>query len=65
MLVLTRRAGQQILMSKGSIQMKILKIVDDIISIGIHAPQHIDIEREEIYLKKLHQENAATRQLEA
>lgn len=59
MLVLTRRIGQQILISKGVIQMKVLKVEDGIISIGINAPQHIDIDREEIYLKKLHQQEAA------
>ncbi|AMV12859.1 carbon storage regulator [Legionella pneumophila serogroup 1] len=58
MLVLTRKAGQQILIGKGLIQMKVLKVDDDIISIGIKAPQHIDIDREEIYLKKLQQEHA-------
>ena len=58
MLVLTRKIGQQILMDKGMIQMKILKVTDDVISIGIHAPQHIDIDREEIYIKKLQQEKA-------
>ncbi|HAU1644266.1 TPA: carbon storage regulator [Legionella pneumophila] len=58
MLVLTRKAGQQILIGKGLIQMKVLKIDEDIISIGIKAPQHIDIDREEIYLKKLQQERA-------
>ena len=58
MLVLTRKIGQQILIGKGLIQMKVLKVTDDIISIGINAPQHIDIDREEIYLKKLSQEKA-------
>ncbi|AOU30069.1 TPA: carbon storage regulator [Legionella pneumophila subsp. pneumophila] len=58
MLVLTRKAGQQILIGKGLIQMKVLKVDDDIISIGIKAPQHIDIDREEIYLKKLQQGQA-------
>ncbi|HAT6957797.1 TPA: carbon storage regulator [Legionella pneumophila] len=58
MLVLTRKAGQQILIGKGLIQMKVLKVDDDIISIGIKAPQHIDIDREEIYLKKLQKEQA-------
>jgi carbon storage regulator len=57
-LVLTRKIGQQILIGKGLIQMKVLKVTDDIISIGINAPQHIDIDREEIYLKKLQQEKA-------
>ena len=59
MLVLTRRIGQQILIGKGVIQMKVLKVEDGIISIGIKAPQHIDIDREEIYLKKLQQQEAA------
>ncbi|HAU2169449.1 TPA: carbon storage regulator [Legionella pneumophila] len=58
MLVLTRKAGQQILIGKGLIQMKVLKVDDDIISIGIKAPQHIDIDREEVYLKKLQKEQA-------
>ena len=58
MLVLTRKIGQQILIGKGLIQMKVLKVTVDIISIGINAPQHIDIDREEIYLKKLQQEKA-------
>ena len=58
MLVLTRKIGQQILIGKGLIQMKVLKVTDDIISIGINAPQHIDIDREEIYLKKLQQGKA-------
>lgn len=56
MLVLTRKIGQQILIGKGVIQMKVLKVENDIISIGINAPLHIDIDREEIYLKKLQQQ---------
>lgn len=59
MLVLTRKIGQQILIGKGIIQMKVLKIDNDIISIGINAPQYIDIDREEIYLKKLQQEKTS------
>ncbi len=59
MLVLTRKIGQQILMDKGTIQLKVLKVNNDIISIGIQAPQHIEIDREEIYLKKTIQRNEA------
>lgn len=58
MLVLTRKIGQQILIGKGIIQMKVLKIDDGIISIGIKAPTHIDIDREEIYFKKLQKQEA-------
>ena len=34
MLVLTRKVGQKILMNNGVIQMKVLKIKDDVISMG-------------------------------
>lgn len=55
MLVLTRKIGQQVLIGNGAIQMKVLNVVDGIISIGFNAPSHIDIDREEVYLKKLAQ----------
>jgi len=53
MLVLTRKIGQQILIGNGTIKMKVLKIEGESISIGFNAPQHIDIDREEIFLKKI------------
>jgi carbon storage regulator len=53
MLVLTRKIGQQVLIDNGLIQMKVLRVNDDIISIGFNAPSHIEIDREEVYLKKL------------
>ncbi|MGL6030070.1 MAG: carbon storage regulator [Legionella sp.] len=56
MLVLTRRAGQQIFMDKGRIQMKVIKVEDDVISIGIEAPLHIDIAREEVFSQSQAQE---------
>ena len=56
MLVLTRRIGQQILIGKGVIQMKVLKVEDGVISIGFNGPQHIDIDREEVYFKKIAQQ---------
>lgn len=56
MLVLTRKAGQQIFMDKGRIQMKVIKVEDDVISIGIEAPLHIDIAREEVFSQNLAQE---------
>ncbi|KTD34677.1 pleiotropic regulatory protein for carbon source metabolism [Legionella moravica] len=60
MLVLTRKAGQQIFMDKGRIQMKVIKVVDDVISIGIDAPLHIDIAREEVFSQNLAQEKLAS-----
>ncbi len=60
MLVLTRKAGQQIFMDKGRIQMKVIKIEDGIISLGIDAPLHIDIAREEVFSQSLAQEKLAS-----
>lgn len=61
MLVLTRKIGQQILIGNGVIQMKILNADNGIIRIGIHAPSSIDIDREEIYLKKNHHTKSNTK----
>ena len=52
MLVLTRKIGQQVQIGNGLIQIKVLKVDDGIISIGFNAPSNIDIDREEVYLKK-------------
>ena len=60
MLVLTRKPGQQIFMDKGRIQMKVIKVEDDVISIGIDAPLHIDIAREEVFSQSLAQEKCAS-----
>lgn len=60
MLVLTRKAGQQIFMDKGRIQMKVIKVEDDVISIGIDAPLHIDIARAEVFSHNLAQEKLAS-----
>ena len=62
MLVLTRRIGQQILIGRGVIQLKVLKVEGDTISIGFNAPSNIDIDREEIYLKKALQRDEIARQ---
>lgn len=59
MLVLTRKIGEQVLIDEGSIQIKILKINDDVIHMGFSAPSHIDIDREEIYIKKLAKRNSS------
>lgn len=47
-------------MDKGRIQMKVIKVVDDVISIGIEAPLHIDIAREEVFSQNLAQEKLAS-----
>lgn len=53
MLVLTRRVGEQVLIDKGQIQIKILYERNGVIAIGIKAPIHIDVDRKEIFLRKL------------
>ncbi|HHG8507944.1 TPA: carbon storage regulator [Legionella pneumophila] len=60
MLVLTRKAGQQIFMDKGRIQMSVIKVEGGVISIGINAPLHIDIAREEVFSQNLAQEKLAS-----
>ena len=52
MLVLTRRVGQQILMDKGQIEIKILYERNGIIALGIRAPAHMDVDRKEIFIDK-------------
>lgn len=57
MLVLDRKIGQQVLIGNGMIQMKILRFdkENEIIRLGFNAPSHIEIDREEIYFKKIAQ----------
>ncbi len=52
MLVLTRRVGEEILIDKGQIQIKILYVRRGHIAVGIHAPSNVDVDRKEIYLRK-------------
>jgi carbon storage regulator len=52
MLVLTRRIGEQILIDKGQIEIKILYERNGNVAIGINAPAHIDVDRKEIFLRK-------------
>lgn len=53
MLVLTRRVGEQILIDKGQIQIKVLYERNGVIAIGVQAPSHVDVDRKEIYMRKL------------
>lgn len=52
MLVLTRRVGEQILIDKGQIEIKILYVRKGHIALGIKAPTHIDVDRKEIFIRK-------------
>jgi carbon storage regulator len=56
MLVLTRKSGQKLIIAN-DIEIVILEIRGDAVKIGIEAPKHITIYREEIYeeIKKSNQ----------
>lgn len=52
MLVLTRKKGEFILIDKGRIKIQFLYRRGERVALGIQAPSHIDVEREEIFLRK-------------
>ena len=55
MLKLTRKVGQQVFINDGSIQVKIMEVKGNYVSIGFVAPKNVDIDREEIFFKKKQQ----------
>jgi len=52
MLILTRRNGEQILIDKGQIEIKVINQHRGVVTLGIKAQPHIDVDREEIFLRK-------------
>ncbi|MEK3696700.1 carbon storage regulator CsrA [Paenibacillus sp. FSL R10-2199] len=60
MLVLTRKKGESIII-QDNIEITILSVEGDIVKVGINAPKHVDIFREEVYLsiKEVNKESAA------
>ncbi len=52
MLVLTRRNGEQILIDKGQIIIKVLYQRKGVVALGIQAPTHVDVDRQEIFIRK-------------
>ncbi|AMQ28350.1 TPA: carbon storage regulator [Legionella pneumophila] len=52
MLVLTRRKGEQIFIDKGQIQIQVTSLRRGAVTLAIKAPSHIDVDREEIFLRK-------------
>jgi carbon storage regulator len=52
--VLVRQIGEKIMIDGGIIVVAILGIEGRKVKVGIEAPKHISIDREEIYLDKLH-----------
>lgn len=49
MLVLTRSVGERLIIKDGEIRLNVLEVKGNQVRIGIDAPKHISIHREEIY----------------
>lgn len=52
MLILTRKTGQKIIINKGEIEITVLYSRFNHARLGIKAPKDIDIDREEIFIRK-------------
>ena len=52
MLVLSRRIGEEILIDKGEIKIKILYFRKGAVALGVHAPNRVDVDRKEIFFRK-------------
>lgn len=65
MLVLTRSAGERLIIGEDAeITLSILDIRGNQVRIGINAPRHVAVHREEIFLR-IQAENEATPELKA
>lgn len=51
MLVLTRSVGERLIIGNGEIKLTILDVRGNQVRIGIDAPKHITVHREEIFLR--------------
>lgn len=49
MLILTRKAGEKIIVGDGEIVIEILSNKNNQVKIGISAPEHVSIHREEVF----------------
>ncbi|MFO8646105.1 carbon storage regulator [Legionella pneumophila] len=52
MLTLIRRIGEAIYIDKGKIKVHLISENEGLIRLGIEAPQHVDIERKEVFVRK-------------
>lgn len=60
MLVLTRAIGEKLIINNGEIKLNVLEVKGNQVRIGIDAPKHVTIHREEIYNRILAKETAET-----
>lgn len=49
MLVLTRCVGERLIINDGEIQLNVLEVKGNQVRIGINAPKHVTVHREEVY----------------
>lgn len=52
MLILTRRISETLMINGGEVTVTVLGVKGNQVRIGIKAPQDMEVDREEIYLKK-------------
>lgn len=51
MLVLTRSVGERLMINDGEIEINVLEIKGNQVRIGINAPKHVSVHREEIFTR--------------
>ena len=51
MLVLTRSSGERLIIGDGEITLTVLDVRGNQVRLGIDAPKHVTVHREEIYKK--------------
>jgi len=49
MLVLTRSTGERLIINNGEIKLSVLEVKGNQVRLGVEAPRHVTIHREEIY----------------
>ncbi len=52
MLILSRKIGESLIID-GNIEVKILDIKNGNVRVGVHAPHHIVVDRQEIHERKI------------
>lgn len=59
MLVLTRSVGERLMINGGEITLNVLEVKGNQVRLGIDAPRHISVHREEIF-NRIQNEEMAT-----
>ncbi len=62
MLVLTRSIGERLIIGNGEVRVHVLEVRGSQVRLGIEAPRHIPVHREEIY-NRITKENVDTEEV--